>query len=92
MIIRVKRAAGTVSIGTWQAIFTDRSSVSNDRIPAAPDSLFNRRFQTFSTPVPSGVTAPTPVTTTRLNSMAMLSRLLDISTAARRARRGKIGC
>src|SRR5688572_2695547 len=30
-----------------------------------PDSLFNRRFQTFSTPTPNGETMPNPVTTTR---------------------------
>src|SRR6185312_14329945 len=51
--------------GTWQAIFVARSSVLNLVIGLAPDFPARRADQLSSTPHASGVTKPSPVTTTR---------------------------
>src|SRR5215813_6320980 len=52
--------------GTSPAILVARSDVSNDWMARMPDSAAIRRRQLVSTPSPSGVTMPMPVTTTRL--------------------------
>src|SRR5665213_2458600 len=52
--------------GTWAAIRAGRSETSNDWIAPIPDSPASSFFHTRSTPRPSGVTSPIPVTTTRL--------------------------
>ncbi len=60
--------------GTWPAIRDGRSETSKDWIAPIPDSPASRRRHTCSRPIPSGVTSPMPVTTTRL-MLAMLPRL-----------------
>ena len=60
------RKAPSPSVGTWPAILAGRSSTSNLVIRRMPLSPPIRRRQTRSTPQPSGVTRPRPVTTTRL--------------------------
>src|SRR5262249_55878263 len=52
--------------GTWAAIRAGRSETSNDWMAPMPDSPARSFCQTRSTPRPSGVTSPIPVTTTRL--------------------------
>src|SRR6185437_10808092 len=53
-------------IGTWPAIRDGRSETSKDWIALMPDSPAISRPHTLSSPRPSGVTKPIPVTTTRL--------------------------
>src|ERR1043166_3667078 len=62
--------------GTCAATRAGRSETSNDWIARTPDSPPRRRPQTFSRPMPSGVTSPMPVTTMRL----MLNQLPPEST------------
>src|SRR5262249_22594821 len=52
--------------GTWQAIFAGKSATSKVSMRLAPLSPLMRRCQVGSTPQASGVTMPSPVTTTRL--------------------------
>src|SRR6476469_8507580 len=52
--------------GTWQAILAGRSETSNVSMRRAPLSPLISRRQVGSTPQASGVTMPSPVTTTRL--------------------------
>src|SRR5262245_46825311 len=52
--------------GTWQAILAGRSDTSKDSIRLAPLSPLTSRCHVGSTPQASGVTMPSPVTTTRL--------------------------
>src|SRR6185503_18345293 len=54
--------------GITQAIWLARSATSNVSIFLAPLSPLRIRFHVVSTPQPSGVTMPSPVTTTRLMS------------------------
>src|SRR5579872_1167022 len=63
----LKRPSPPVPFGTWPAIFAGRSETSKLVMPRTPDSPAIRRFHTVSTPTPSGVTRPRPVTTTRLD-------------------------
>src|SRR3546814_7980922 len=58
--------------GTCPAIFAGRSDTSNACTALIPDSPSTSRFQQASAPHPSGVTAPMPVTTTRLISVSGL--------------------
>ena len=51
--------------GSWQAIWQARSSTWKSVILLAPLCPSTRRDQVASTPLPSGVTMPRPVTTTR---------------------------
>src|SRR6185437_6889325 len=51
--------------GTWHAILVGRSSTLNLVMALAPDLPANRAAQLSSTPHASGVTRPSPVTTTR---------------------------
>src|SRR3954462_3938877 len=60
--------------GTCPAIFAGRSETSKDWIARTPDWLSSSFFQTFSTPMPRGVTRPRPVMTTRLMSGAITWR------------------
>src|SRR3954468_11256288 len=50
--------------GTWQAILVARSSVRKRVMALAPDFPASSAAQLSSTPQASGVTSPTPVTTT----------------------------
>src|SRR5262245_21054765 len=52
--------------GTWQAIFAGKSETSKVSMRLAPLSPLMSRCQVGSTPQASGVTMPSPVTTTRL--------------------------
>jgi hypothetical protein len=52
--------------GITPAILQEMSDTSNVSITLMPLSLAVRRAQLASTPQPSGVTIPMPVTTTRL--------------------------
>src|SRR5437764_10604910 len=52
--------------GTWAATRDGRSETSKDWIARMPDSPANSRPQTFSRPMPSGLTRPMPVMTMRL--------------------------
>src|ERR1700744_216302 len=51
--------------GTWHAILVGRSSTLNLVMGPAPDLPARRPAQLSSTPQASGVTRPSPVTTTR---------------------------
>src|SRR5437667_5068008 len=59
------QSAGSKSV-TSPAIWQACSDGSNLVIRLIPDLPAHRAFQVFSTPVPSGVIRPKPVTTTRL--------------------------
>ena len=67
---RSSRPSAFVPEGTWPAIFAGRSFTSKDWMAPMPLSPASRRFQTCSTPIPSGVTTPIPVTTTRRMALA----------------------
>src|SRR6266851_637559 len=60
--------------GTWQAILAAKSETSKVAMRRAPLSPSRRRRQLASTPQASGVTMPSPVTTTRLIGSSRASR------------------
>src|ERR671919_2786904 len=62
----MRNAPSSSPLGTSPATFAGRSSTSNLVIRRMPLSPSIRRRQLTSTPWPSGVTMPRPVTTTRL--------------------------
>ena len=57
---------GPLPIGTCPTTFAGRSLTSKPCATRMPLSPARIRFHTFSTPMPSGVTSPMPVMTTRL--------------------------
>src|SRR5260370_14594784 len=67
--------------GTCAAMRAGRSETSNDWIARIPDSPATSRRHTSSSPMPSGVTSPMPVTTTRLMPGFMLRELPRRRTA-----------
>src|SRR5579875_1133871 len=62
---RLSRPSSREPAGTWPATLAGRSFVSKAWMAEIPDSELVSRFQTFSTPSPSGHAIPMPVTTTR---------------------------
>src|SRR3546814_18667307 len=61
----LNRPADLSPSGTCPAIFAGRSDTSKLWMLRRPDLPLMRRSQTWLTPLPSGVTSPSPVTTTR---------------------------
>ena len=72
--------------GTWQAILAGKSDTSKDSMRRAPLSPLMSRRQVGSTPQASGVTMPSPVTTTRLIFDTLSSSQYHIPPAPRRAK------
>src|SRR5919106_317819 len=81
----IRKAPSASPVGTSPAILAGRSSTSNRSIRLIPLWPPIRRRQLASTPQPSGVTIPIPVTTTRLDDILSL-RAFFASGARREAR------
>src|SRR5262245_2531448 len=67
--------------GTWQAILAGRSDTSKESIRLAPLSPLTSRCHVGSTPQASGVTMPSPVTTTRLIPRLHRARPVKVEAA-----------
>ncbi|MNR09467.1 hypothetical protein D3C85_1256690 [compost metagenome] len=75
-----KPASGSwVRSGTWPPMLIDRSPISSGGNRRIPDCPARRRCHICSTPQPSGVSAPMPVTTIRLFMMVQLLLFMGYS-------------
>src|SRR5438876_8290901 len=78
-------------LGMTQAIWLARSSTGNSLTRMAPLLPASRFDQLVSTPQPSGVTMPRPVTTTRLMQACSRPGLTGTGGAGYRRRAGSCG-